>query len=161
MMRQPFRCFPVSRCMTLGRVGHAHVWIGDILSRERVHCVSGFQDQTSKDHFALREPINLWQPYAVTRSASRMRALSGVMVGPKQHEQALVCAARHPQVSKRTGPTMLFDSRLLLLHCLVVARLRRASTCFKLPPGCRKTPHLCEQPPRGKKNIRRCHVYTL
>ena len=28
--------------MTLGRVGHAHVWIGEILSRERVHCVSGF-----------------------------------------------------------------------------------------------------------------------
>ncbi|KAK3345490.1 hypothetical protein B0H65DRAFT_509183 [Neurospora tetraspora] len=133
-MRQPFRCFPVSRCLTLGRVGHAPVWIGEILSRERVHCVSGCQDQTSKDPFALRESINLRQPYAVIRSALRMRALAGAVVGSKEHEQALVCAARHPEVSKRTGQTMIFDSRFVL-HCLVGERTSDVATFTRLGGG--------------------------
>ncbi|EGO56263.1 hypothetical protein NEUTE1DRAFT_122829 [Neurospora tetrasperma FGSC 2508] len=119
MIRQPFRRLPVSRCLTLGRVGCAPVCISEIFFLVNGYTASVVvRTRPPRTPFALRESINLWQPYAVTRSASRMRALAGAVVGSKEHEQALVCAARHPEVSKRTGQPWTYDSRFLL-HCLV------------------------------------------
>ncbi|EGZ70885.1 hypothetical protein NEUTE2DRAFT_159191 [Neurospora tetrasperma FGSC 2509] len=105
MIRQPFRRLPVSRCLTLGRVGCAPVCISEIF-----FLVNGY---TASVVVRTRPPRT---PFALP---SRMRALAGAVVGSKEHEQALVCAARHPEVSKRTGQPWTYDSRFLL-HCLVV-----------------------------------------
>lgn len=124
MIRQPFRRLPVSRCLTLGRVGCAPVCISEIFFLVNGYTASVVvRTRPPRTPFALRESINLWQPYAVTRSALRMRALAGAVVGSKEHEQALVCAARHPEVLKRTGQPWTYDSRFLF-HCLVVTSLR-------------------------------------